>query len=286
MIREQVTVGLDVAQAFDNLRIALLSDLHCGLYTDERTILQALELANSCAPDVILLVGDFVTSRLLFHWGKRNAKHAERDLAPFLPALQKLRARFGVFGVMGNHDWNVGSDCITDLVASAGVRVLRNEAVPLENEGARLWIAGVDDALKRAADLDRTLAHVPQGETVMLLAHEPDFADEAARHGIALQVSGHSHGGQVRPPFGYGYLPPLARKYPQGRYTIGNLQLYTSRGIGNVGVPFRLGAPPEVSIIDLRSVEGEASGWIQAVSRPGFPQAALEQDLNETTTQP
>ena len=130
---------------------------------------------------------------------------------------------------------------------------MRNQARPIEKDGQRLWIAGVDDVLEGWADLSRTTAGIPANEATILLAHEPDYADLAAKAGIDLQLSGHSHGGQVRVP-GVGplVLPNLARKYHTGLNRVGNLQVYTTRGIGVINPPVRLNCPPEVTLITLK----------------------------------
>ncbi len=114
-------------------------------------------------------------------------------------------------------------------------------------------MGGVNDVLGKTADINLTLRDIPSGEATVLLAHEPDFADRVARHSVDLQLSGHSHGGQVRLPFAPPlYLPNLAKKYIWGQYQIGSLTLYTNPGIGTVGVPMRLNCPPEITMITLR----------------------------------
>jgi len=131
--------------------------------------------------------------------------------------------------------------------------VLSNQSTPIESNGARFWLSGVDDVLGGAADLEAALRAIPAGEATVLLAHEPDYADRVARHSVDLQLSGHSHGGQVRLPFMRPmYLPDLARKYIWGLYTIGGLTLYTNAGLGTVEVPVRLNCPPEVTLFTLR----------------------------------
>jgi hypothetical protein len=132
--------------------------------------------------------------------------------------------------------------------------VLANQSVAIERNGARFWLAGINDALSRTADLAQTLRKVPANEPVVLLAHEPDFADQACHFPIDLQLSGHSHGGQVRLPFLPPlYLPDMAKKYVLGTYQVGPLPLYTNAGLGTVDVAVRLNCPPEVTLLTLRS---------------------------------
>jgi predicted MPP superfamily phosphohydrolase len=159
----------------------------------------------------------------------------------------------GIFAVLGNHD-QCNPQFIIRSLENHGITVLRNYALHVESGGARFWIAGVDDVLEGNARLDESLRTIPRGEATILLAHEPDFADAARRYPVDLQLSGHSHGGQIRLPLaGATYLPPLARKYPSGLRRLGPLTLYTNRGLGTVVLPIRFDCPPEVTLLTLRS---------------------------------
>ena len=132
------------------------------------------------------------------------------------------------------------------------IPVLMNDAVPIERNGARLWIAGVDDVWQRRADLDLALRHVPATEPTVLLAHEPDYAELAKRYPIDLQLSGHSHGGQVRLPFyGAPILPYLAKIYSIGLERADAMWVYTNRGIGVVSPPVRFNCRPEDYAVDV-----------------------------------
>lgn len=240
-------------EAFDGLTIAQISDLHYGPFTGAREIGGAVERVNALSADLIVVTGDYVTSPSL---ERSRTPPAEPMANAVLCAsiLSRLQAPLGVVSVLGNHDVTVNAPYITEVLRSHGLHVLRNGNLPLERNGARLWLTGVDDVLDGAPRLDFALASVPPQEPVILLAHEPDFADEASRRGIALQLSGHSHGGQVRIPLlGSPYLPRLARKYPYGYYRVGPLQLYTNRGIGTIGLPLRFNATPEVTLISLHA---------------------------------
>ncbi|MGH9523316.1 MAG: metallophosphoesterase, partial [Terriglobales bacterium] len=213
-----------LAPEFEGFRVAQISDLHFRPYTGEREISAAVKAVNDARPDVIVLTGDYVTSTWLFHLGQRTADGIE-DCAQI---LKDLSAPYGVYAILGNHDWGTDPDRISDALSMAGIRMLRNEAVPLERGNSRLWLAGTDCAYFNHADLDRTLAGIPEDEPVLLLAHEPYFADYAAFYPVDLQLSGHSHGGQiVAPGIGAPYLPKMGRKYVRGRYKIRNMQLYT-----------------------------------------------------------
>ena len=155
---------------------------------------------------------------------------------------------------LGNHEHWTDADAVAGALADAGITVLRNAAQEIR-EG--LWVAAVDDVWEQHADLEKALDKVPTGATIVLLAHEPDYADEVAADGrVSLQLSGHSHGGQVRLPFvGPPALPYLGRKYPAGLYRVGGTWLYVNRGVGALGPPVRFNCRPEVTLLTLRAAD-------------------------------
>jgi len=155
--------------------------------------------------------------------------------------------------ILGNHDAGSDPNRITEALQAKGITVLRNRSIPFEEAGQRLWLAGLDDVLEERSDLDLTLRPVPKSEPVILLAHEPDYANFVSHYPVDLQLSGHSHGGQVRfPLIGAPYLPPLGKKYPRGLHRIRGLTLYTNVGIGTIRLPVRFCCPPEVTLFTLR----------------------------------
>jgi len=235
---------------WDGLRIAQLSDFH---YDDDFSVVplrKAVETINRLQPDIILLTGDFVSAPFLAS-GKKKAAGA---IEPCSKLLAQLKAKIGLFACLGNHDADTDPGRIFNVLQSHNIKVLRNHSVPLEREGKRLWLAGVDDVIEGYADLDITLQKVPTDEAVVLMAHEPDFATHVAKYRVDLQLSGHSHGGQVRIPFiGAPVLPKLGVRFPKGLYQIGSLTLYTNVGIGTVNLPVRFDCPPEITLITLKS---------------------------------
>jgi predicted MPP superfamily phosphohydrolase len=196
-----------------------------------------------------VLTGDFVSIPELYGNEEKAASAAE----PCADLLRQMHATHGLWAVMGNHDYYTNPWRVTSALQARGIKVLANQSSPIERDGARFWLAGVNDVVSGTADLDETLHVVPENEATILLAHEPDYADEVARHRVDLQLSGHSHGGQVRlplvPPL---FLPKLGKKYVWGLYQIGPLTLYTNPGIGTVVLPIRLNCPPEVTLLTLR----------------------------------
>lgn len=241
--------------AFDGFTIIQLSDFHYERHFSAIPIRKSIQLVNSLSADLIVLTGDFVTVGFLeFH--RHARRYAWRAAFPCAQILAQLKARFGKFAVLGNHDVYSSGAAVTDAVQSHGIQVLTNMCVPIEKNSARFWLAGIDDALEGQPDLGLAIKKVPPGEPIVLLAHEPDFADEAALAPVDLQLSGHSHGGQIWiPGIGAPWLPELAKIYPRGLYRIENLTLYTNIGIGTIRAPIRLNCVPEVTLITLRSAK-------------------------------
>ncbi len=253
----QVEVPLArLPEAWDGLRVVQLSDFHYDEHFSVTPLRRVIDMVNRLHPDLVVLTGDFVTVPLLAH-SLQNQKRVADAAEPCALLLSRLYARFGTLAILGNHDADSDPNRIIDILHAQNISVLRNRSIPLEQGGKRLWLAGVDDVLVGRPDLDLALRQIPQNETVILLVHEPDFADTVARRPVDLQLSGHSHGGQVRfPLIGAPYLPPLARKYPWGLRRIGPLTLYTNAGIGTIRVPVRFNCPPEITLITLRAAAG------------------------------
>jgi len=204
-------------------------------------------MVNGLRPDLIALTGDFVSIPII-----GDESRAATEAEPCARLLRQMKAPYGLWAVLGNHDERTDRRRVTHCARGRNIRVLANQSEAIERDGARIWLAGVNDVLSRTADLNKTLRRVPPAEAVVLLAHEPDFADEVARFPVDLQLSGHSHGGQIRipllPPL---YLPALARKYVWGQYQVGPLALYTNAGLGTVDVPIRFNCPAEITLLTL-----------------------------------
>ncbi|MEZ4217110.1 MAG: metallophosphoesterase [Myxococcota bacterium] len=227
----------------DGYRIVQVSDVHIGPMLGARFAREIARRVNALAPDLVAVTGDLVDGR---------ADHLADEVAP----LAALRARDGVFFVTGNHDFYSGADVWSRRVEELGMRALRNEAVLVERAGARFALAGVDD--HRAAmlpgeggeDLDRALEGVSPSDALVLLAHDPSTFARAHAMGVDLQLSGHTHGGQIWP---FRWLVRLAVPFVEGVHRRGAAQLYVSRGTGFWGPPMRLGAPAEITELVLRA---------------------------------
>jgi len=238
-------------ERLEGFTIALLSDFHYDPYFSVHPLRSSISMVNRLRPDLIALTGDFVTEP--FHANKLNRLRSAVAAEPCAQLLRQMQAPYGLWAVLGNHDVVTDPNRVIDTLRAVGIQVLGNQSVPIEGTGTRFWLAGVDDVLEDRSDLDAALSKVPANEPVLLLAHEPDFADYVAGFPVDLQLSGHSHGGQVRIPFVRPlWLPPLAKKYIWGLYKIGGLTLYTNPGLGTVGLPVRMNCPPEITLLTLR----------------------------------
>jgi predicted MPP superfamily phosphohydrolase len=241
-------------QQFDGFSIAQLSDFHYEEEFSAVPIRRSVELVNSLSPDLVVFTGDFVTAPM-FRFGRHAALVAANAAFPCAAVLSGIKSRMGSFAILGNHDVYSNPVLVASALRSHGIPLLKNSCVPIERDGARFWLAGIDDALEGKPDLGAAIYKIPSGEPVILLAHEPDFADEAALSPVDLQLSGHSHGGQIWiPGVGAPWLPSLARNYPRGLYKIENMVLYTNIGIGTIRAPIRINCIPEVTHITLRSM--------------------------------
>jgi predicted MPP superfamily phosphohydrolase len=243
IIVENVTVRLArLPKKFDGFRIVQLSDIHHSPYTDIKHIMRAFNQANELAPDIIALTGDYIS-------------HDDSYIPPVVEAMGKLRAKHGVYAVMGNHDHWTNGTLISDMMKNEGIRVLNNEGFRLEYNGASIWLAGVDDLLVGLTDLPAALKGSHKKEMKLLLAHNPSIIRMAEPARIDLMLSGHTHGGQIRLRETKESIlfPRRQRRLSSGLHRRGETQIYITRGIGTVVLPMRYGCPPEVSVIELRS---------------------------------
>ena len=236
-------------QAFEGFRIAQLSDIHIGPFMPYEQVRKYVEMTNALKPDLIVLTGDFVTS-------DPSTQEA------VVEALSGLTAPFGVFGSLGNHDaWAGVQRSITRLFRQRGIRILRSEAVPIAIQGEWFNLIGTDFQSPKqfgpSAPVANLLADVAplmtRDRVNILLSHNPDTFDRAAEMGVDLSMAGHTHGGQAALEFISPEIAPsrLVTPYVAGWFRKPGGQLYVNRGIGTIGVPIRLGAPPEITIYQL-----------------------------------
>ncbi len=244
LVVERNTIRLRrLPPALDGLRIVQLSDIHHSPFTGREQIERAVAKANSLQPDLIVLTGDYIS-------------HEREYAAPCAEMLGRLRARCGVYAVLGNHDHWTDAALITDLFRAEGIRMLVNEGMRFEHPqhpGSSFWLAGVDDTMVGLEDLPLALAGSIADEMKLLLAHNPIILRRAARAGVDLVLSGHTHGGQItwraeRSPSGR-----PRRRLLRGLGQRHDTQIYVSRGLGTVVLPVRYGCLPEVSLLELKS---------------------------------
>ena len=246
-------------RAFDGFTVAQLSDFHWDEEPNPERLHAIVDAVNALSPDLIVLTGDYVSV----------------DPAPIFSvmsaALRRLKAREGVWAVLGNHDQHSPA-AVRRMLRAGNVRELRNAVQPLRRGQSALWLCGVDSTVHDHHDLSAVLNALPsdltsnsvsstRSDAAILLVHEPDFADISAPLGcFDLELSGHSHGGQVRiPAFGPLLLPSGGQKYHTGLYHLpnssGGLTHYTTRGVGTVGLRLRFCCPPEITFLTLLATE-------------------------------
>lgn len=233
-------------RAFDGLRLAQLSDLHHSPFLSEAEIVEAVRHTNALAPDLIVLTGDYIS-------------HSRDYIPGCARALGELRAPLGVFAVLGNHDHWTDGELMATALRAAGIRVLLNEHVTLARTDAQIKLLGIDDLLVKRGDLAQAAAGTSPDETRILLSHNPTIIREAARAGIDLVLSGHTHGGQINwrlltgRPERRRWLQRRSRRFMRGHAQLGETQIYVNRGLGTVVAPLRYGCAPEITLIELRS---------------------------------
>jgi predicted MPP superfamily phosphohydrolase len=233
-------VGLP--RAFDGYRVLQLSDLHVGSHCPRTRVDAWVQRVNALDVDLVALTGDYVTSGVRFH----------EDIAS---ALGALRAKDGVFAVMGNHDYYGDGEPLMTLLSEQGIRLLRNESTRITRGRDELVVAGVDDIYTKRIDIDRALRDVPSAATVLMLAHDPSSFPELAQRGCSLVLSGHTHWGQIALPF-FGPRLNYARlmtRYAADRHQLHGAELYVHPGLGTTGPPVRLGTSPELTVLTLRA---------------------------------
>lgn len=236
---EKQTIYLkQLPRELNGFRIVQLSDIHHSPFTDLKLIRRAVEIANNLKPDMFVLTGDFVS-------------HEREYIAPMAKVMGSLNAEFGTFACLGNHDHWTDAKLVTERLRAENIRVLINEGFRLRARGASFWLAGVDDLMVGKTDVKSALLGSFETEIKLLLAHNPAIIRRAAYYNVDLMLSGHTHGGQVKIRDEEKRL--LKRRMSSGLHYRKNTQVYITRGIGTVVVPFRYQCPPEISLLELKT---------------------------------
>ncbi|MCT1904765.1 metallophosphoesterase [Oceanobacillus sojae] len=244
-ITEESINSPQIPAAFNQFKIVQFSDTHLGFHYEIEQLESLVSKINNLKPDIILFTGDLVDDPNNYHWNDK-----------LIQLLQQLDAPEGKFWIYGNHDHGgYGTDILHETFEAADFTLLQNSSSRIQRKDASFILAGLDDAMLGNPDISRALEERTDSDFTILLAHEPDLADTVKNYPVDIQLSGHSHGGQVRLPFiGDLYTPAYAEKYVQGKYTISDkLTLYVNSGIGTTRLPYRFLCRPELHVFTLHS---------------------------------
>jgi predicted MPP superfamily phosphohydrolase len=241
----RVTLTLPrLAPEFDGYRLVQIGDLHLDDWVKPERVRRITQMINEQRPNLVAITGDFA-----------SYSAEQLDAQRLIKALRALRARDGCVAILGNHDYLTDVKLVRRCIREGGVKELINNVTSLKRGDAALHIAGIDDVMEGRSRLDLVLEKLPESGAAILLAHEPDFADVSAAIGrFDLQLSGHSHGGQIGVPLlRRMVLPPFSQRYIRGLYEVGDMILYTNRGLGFVHLRLRFLSRPEITVFTLRS---------------------------------
>jgi len=247
---EQIKLKLPrLSPKFSGIRIAQISDIHLGGWMNNERLTQVVETVIAQAPDLVVMTGDYVIGH---NWhGDVNS-----TLSVLREEFSKLTSQFLTLSVLGNHDHWLDAESVRSSLNTCGVLDISNDVHTINSGGYKFHIAGVDDVYVNRDNLNLVLEKLPEQGASILLVHEPNFADLSSETGrFDLQISGHSHGGQVVLPFiGPPILPRLAEKYPSGLYKVKNMYQYTNRGVGMTNPTIRFNCRPEITVFTIESV--------------------------------
>lgn len=232
-----------IPASFNDFTILQFSDTHVGFQYTLDQLNELVTNINKRAPDLIVFTGDLVDKPDQFNW------HGE-----LVSVLSRLEAPYGKYWIYGNHDHGgYGTEIVKEKMEEAGFSLLMNEHTIITKETDSVILAGLDDVMLGNPDTEEALFGISENIFTLLLVHEPDYADIVKEYPVDVQLSGHSHGGQVRIPFiGHIYTPAFAEKYVDGHYQVtSSFQLFVSRGIGTTRLPYRFLCKPEMTIYNL-----------------------------------
>ena len=245
VVREETIHIAAWPKSFDRLRIVALSDIHAGaphIKTDK--LRQLVAEVNRLQPDLIVILGDFVIQDVI-GGDFIEPETIARD-------LKDLRARHGVYAVLGNHDWMLDGERVRRALEGVGIRVLENDVARIERDGATLWLAGLADLWTRKQDIQGTLRKIAPGQTVVALTHNPDIFPNIPSN-VALTLAGHTHGGQVNLPLlGRPVVPSkFKQRYASGHIREDGRDMYVTSGVGTSIIPVRFRVAPEIVVLTV-----------------------------------
>jgi hypothetical protein len=246
VVREQ-SIKIDSwPRELNGLRIAVISDIHVdNWFIDLKKLRSIVERTNQLQPDLILIAGDFMSGD---GWVKRTV-----EPEVFGPVLKELRARYGVYSVLGNHDWWHDGEKVRRGLEANGIKVLENEVAQIDVQGTSIWLAGLADLWERLQEVDKTINKIPQGVPIIALTHNPDIFPKLPQR-VQLLVAGHTHGGQVRFPLIGAVVQSsnFGDRYERGHVFENNHHLFVTTGIGTSIMPVRFGVTPEIVLLTLQ----------------------------------
>ncbi|WP_163530269.1 metallophosphoesterase [Halobacillus ihumii] len=244
--RKEYTIShSNIPRSFNDFKIVQFSDTHIGFNYDLTEFEQLIDTINAENADLIVFTGDLVDKPHTYRFDQRIPQ-----------LLQKLKTPYGNYWIYGNHDHGgYGTETVKAVMDDGGFQLLQNSVAMVDNGQDSFALAGLDDVMLGSPNISATTAQIEGDPFTMLLVHEPDVADQMQQHGIDIQLSGHSHGGQIQLPFvGALVTPPYAETYIEGKYTISELlTLYVSKGIGTTRLPYRFMCRPEYSVFHLQA---------------------------------
>jgi predicted MPP superfamily phosphohydrolase len=239
---EEVRLSLDASRRFDPpLKVVQVSDIHSGLFMTPAQMRHCAETVQQLQPDLFVLTGDFISNSVAY-------------LSPCVKEMARVQARYGSFAVLGNHEhWYAKPEEVFAIFEGGGIPVLQNVHRVLETDRGPVGLVGIDDLRFGLPDLEQALHGLDPKLPRILLSHRPEVFPQAAARKIALTLSGHYHGGQIKVSLlGVDFsLAHLLSPYPEGLYRLGSCHLYVNRGLGTTGTPVRLNAPPEITLFHL-----------------------------------
>lgn len=231
----------NLPRGFEGFKIILFSDLHFGFFCKLKDVSDLVREVNFLSPDLLCFAGDLTDKR-----------SCQKRLEEISQILKKLSAPYGKYAVLGNHDYHTGEQRVVSVLEKSDFTVLLNSSSIIDKDNCRISISGLASALKGKADIEKTLTSIEENVLKILMVHEPDYADIICKQQIDIQLSGHSHGGQVcLPIFGPLRRTKLGKKYIEGFYSLGRLQLVTTKGVGTTILPMRFMCQAEVVVITL-----------------------------------
>jgi uncharacterized protein len=237
-----------IPNSFDGIKMIQFSDTHLGFQYNLHQFNKLVDNINSLKPDIILFTGDLM-----------DEPNQYTEINKLMPILKKLHAPLGKYCIFGNHDHGgYGSEIYRNIMETTDFSVLLNDSAPVKlKDGSTIYFIGIDDAMLGKPNLPLALKNVPKNTFKILLSHAPDLAESASQYPVHWQLSGHSHGGQIKIPFlGALVTPPFAQIYLEGLYSVGErnpLTLYVNRGIGTTRLPFRFLSKPELTVFTLKT---------------------------------